>query len=378
MIHKIEQRNMYFCRLMQNKLTRIILILLLAVSVTSCSKYNQLLKSTDYEKMYTEAKKYYAKKEYIKAVGLFDELLIHFKADERFKEVYLMYAYSRYGLNEFVLASYHFKNFYESFPNSDKAEEALFMHVYCEYLDSYPYFLDPSVTQKAMNSLQLFINVYPYSERVDECNKYMDELRGRLRKKAYKAALLYIKMEDYRAATVALKNTIKDYPELDNLDEVQYLIIKCSYLLAEGSVDSKKEERLKEVGNEFALYKEDFGPENKYYSRSEEIYNKSLTKLRELSVQRGYTYYNRKEYAAAATYFLEESKQPDVEEKARLHYLAVKSLYKEALNNEPERVIYLNKVIDTAAEFVGRFGDKNEYTKKVLSYKEKASHKLQN
>lgn len=376
MIQAIHQRNDYFCRLMQNSLSRLLFVFVMLVGISSCSNYNKLLKSTDYEKMYTEAKRYYEKKNYGKAVPLLDELLIQFKADPRFKEVYLMYAYTRYGLDEFVLASYHFKNFYESFPNSDKAEEALFMHVYCDYLDSYPYYLDPSVTQHAMDNLQLFINIYPSSERVPECNKYMDELRGRLRKKSLELAKLYIRMEDYRAATVALRNTLKDYPELDNSDEVRFLLIRCAYLLADGSVESKKEERFKEVAKIYQEFVEEHGADSKFYFRVKDVYETSLRDLKELSVRRGYTFYDKKEYSAAGKFFLSESKREGVEQKDKLHYLAVKSFYKEAMSNEIERVQYLNEVVNASADFTSRFGTENTYSKKVAALRKKAESKL--
>ncbi|TNE82256.1 MAG: outer membrane protein assembly factor BamD [Bacteroidetes bacterium] len=376
MIRAIDQRNVYFCRLMQNSLSRLLFVFVLLIGMSSCGEYNKLLKSTDYEKMYTEAKRYYEKKNYGKAVPLLDELLIQFKADSRFKEVYLMYAYTRYGLEEFVLASYHFKNFYESFPNSDKAEEALFMHVYCDYLDSYPYYLDPSVSRHAMDNLQLFINIYPNSERVADCNKYMDELRGRLRQKSLELAKLYIRMEDYRAATVALRNTLKDYPELDNSDEVRYLLIRCAYLLAKGSVENKKEERFKEVAKVHKEFIEEHGADNKYYPRVKDVYETSLKDLKDLSVKRGYSFYDRKEYAAAGKFFLSESKRDGVEQKDKLHYLAVKSYYKEAMRNEIERGQYLNEVVNAAADFSSRFGTDNTYSKRVAALRKKAESKL--
>ncbi len=357
-------------------MSRLLFVFVLLIGMSSCSNYTKLLKSTDYDKMYSEAKRYYEKQNYGKAIPLLDELLIQFKADARFKEVYLMYAYSRYGLEEFVLASYHFKNYYESFPNSDKAEEALFMHVYCDYLDSYPYYLDPSVSQHAMDNLQLFINIYPSSERVQECNKYMDELRGRLRRKSLELAKLYIRMEDYRAATVALRNTIKDYPELDNSDEVRYLLIRCAYLLANGSIESRKEERFKEVAKVHAEFVEEHGTQNKYYSRVKDVYETSLSDIKELSVKRGYTFYDKKEYAAAGKFFLSESKRDGIAQKDKLHYLAVKSFYKEAMRNEIERTQYLNEVVNVSVEFTSRFGTENTYSKKVAALRKKAESKL--
>ena len=42
------------------------------------------------------------------------------------------------------------------------------------YLDSPDFTLDQDNTYKAIESLQLFINMYPKSERVSECNQLID------------------------------------------------------------------------------------------------------------------------------------------------------------------------------------------------------------
>jgi len=368
--------NHYFCRLMRNWSSTLFLLLGLVVLTSSCSEYNKLLKGSDYEKMYTEAKEYYAKKEYNKSSQLLDILLVQFKGDPRFQEVYLMYCYSRYGMNEIVMASYHFNNFYQSFPNHPKAEEALYMHVYCDYLDSYPYYLDPSVSRKAMDNIQLFINLYPESDKVDECNKWMDVLRGRLRKKSVESAELYLKMEDYMAAIIAYRNTIREFPELENRDEVQAIMVECQYKLAIRSISSKKEERLKDVSKESKSFVQSFGTSNKYYEKVSYYDKLAKQDLRQLAINEGYSYYDAKHYIQAAKYFLEQSKREEVQTKQKLHYLAVKSYYKQARNSEIDKEKYYNLAIATADEYFQRFGQDSEYADEVEHCKKKATRIL--
>ncbi len=369
-------RNHYFCRLMRNWSSTLFLFLGLVVFTSSCSQYDKLLKSTDYEKMYTEAKRYYDKKDYGKASQLLDVLLVQFKGDPRFQEVYLMYAYSRYGMEEIVIASYHFNNFYQSFPNNPRAEEALYMHVYCEYLDSYPYYLDPSVSRRAMDEIQLFINLYPESEYVEECNNYLDVLRGRLRKKSLESALLYLKMEDYMAAQIALKNTIQDFPELENRDEVMSIIVECQYKLAIRSISTKKEERLKEVDDLYTEFVQNFGAKNKYHSKAKNYKEQAEAELRVLAINQGYAYYNAKQYEEAGEYFLEQSKRDEIEQKQKLHYLSVKSYYKQGRISESNAQTFYELAIKTADEYMSRFGTDSEYADEVLHCKKKAQRKL--
>lgn len=57
------------------------------------------------------------------------------------------------------------------------------MAAYCKFLDSPAYNLDQESTYDAIKELQLFVNRYPNSDRVEECNKYLDILRDKLEKK---------------------------------------------------------------------------------------------------------------------------------------------------------------------------------------------------
>src|SRR3546814_1830569 len=61
---------------------------------------------------------------------------------------------------------------------SSDLEEALYMHVLCDYLETYPYYLDPTVTRMAMDNIQLFINVYPTSTHVAECNGFLEDRKS--------------------------------------------------------------------------------------------------------------------------------------------------------------------------------------------------------
>ena len=359
---------------MRSKLSLISLLLVLSLGIGACSSYNKLLKSNDLEKKYTAAIAYYKKKDYDKAGQLFDELLVAFKGDERFQEIYFYYAYCKYGNQELIMASYHFKNFYESFPTSEHAEEALYMHVYCDYLESYPSYLDPSVTRMAMDNLQLFINIFPTSTRVADCNKYMDELRGRLRKKSLESAKLYLKMQDYQAAILAFNNTIKDYPELENKDEIESTLIRCQLKLAENSVDSKKAQRYQDVKPMVEDFQRRYGISNKYYPLVQEYYTKSIEGLNAVALEGGYAHLDRGQYAQAAVSFKAQRNNEGVNNNDQIQYLVVRSYYKAGKTQKKDT--YYQNAIEEANAFLAEFGEDNSYSKKVQKFKRKAEKAL--
>lgn len=61
------------------------------------------------------------------------------------------------------------------------------MSVYSLYKTSPGYRLDQSNTEKAIDGFQLFVNTYPNSKRVEECNKLIDECRAKIEFKSFEA-----------------------------------------------------------------------------------------------------------------------------------------------------------------------------------------------
>ena len=122
------------------------------------------------------------------------------------EDIAYKYGYAYYNQKEYIMASYYFDRFAKTYPRTERAEECMFMVPYCKYLDSPKYKLDQTNTRQAINDFQLFVNAYPTSPRVDECNQLIDELRMKLQKKEFEIAKLYLKMEKYEAAVVSFEN----------------------------------------------------------------------------------------------------------------------------------------------------------------------------
>ena len=112
---------------------RQLIIFFLSLALAACGTYSKALKTKNMPEKYTYAKQYYDAQDYIRAIPLFEELLTHYKGTDSSEMIYYYYCYSNYGSGEFSDASYHFKNFTETFYNSDKIEECYFMYAKCEY-----------------------------------------------------------------------------------------------------------------------------------------------------------------------------------------------------------------------------------------------------
>jgi outer membrane protein assembly factor BamD len=220
------------------------LIICSLLALGSCkSKFEKLKASNDNAKKYQEAMKYYNKKEYTKALDLFDGLTQRYRGQTEAEDLFYYNAYTNYKLKDYTSARYHFKNFADTYPNSARAEECRFMAAYCYYLDSPIFSLDQENTLKAIETLQLFINLYPKSERVAEASKLIQNLRDKLEEKAYANAKLYLTIGDYQSSVIAFGNALRDYPDTKYAEEMEFLTIKAQYKYAKVSTDYRQEER---------------------------------------------------------------------------------------------------------------------------------------
>ncbi|MCD6354292.1 MAG: outer membrane protein assembly factor BamD, partial [Prolixibacteraceae bacterium] len=163
---------------------------LVAMILTSCGDYNKIVKSTDYEFKYKKAVEYYKAGEYVKAGTLFQELVNIYRGTSRADKIYYYYAKSMIGQKDYLMATHYFKSLIKEFPTSEFLEEAQFMVGYCSYLMSPKPRLDQTVTHEAIDALQLYINLYPFSDRVEEANRLIDELKDKLVYKSYLNAKL--------------------------------------------------------------------------------------------------------------------------------------------------------------------------------------------
>jgi outer membrane protein assembly factor BamD len=237
--------------------------LLLALLVTSCGEYQEVLKSKDLDFKFSKAVEYYDAGEYNKAYPIFDELITLYRGTEKAQEVYFYYANTLYLQKDYILAGYHFKNFYKTFPQNEQADEAAYLTAYCYYLEAPTHSLDQAYTYKAINELQLFINTHPGSDRIEQCNEYMEDLRGRLELKSYEIAKQYYKTRKYKAAMTAFTTTLSEYPDTPYREEAMYLKAKAAFKLAENSVEELQKERFIEANTALNDLEEIF-PESEY------------------------------------------------------------------------------------------------------------------
>lgn len=254
----------------------------LTLLFSACSEYGKVQKSKDIGLKFEKANEYYNNGEYLKAYPLLEELIVVYRGTQKAEKLYYMLAYSDYHLEDYLLAAFHFKQFTKNYPTSKYAEECLFMAAICHYKNSPNYSLDQTDTYKAMSELQLFLNQYPKSARIDTCNILMDNLRGKLQKKFYEISHQYYHTRNYKAAIVSFGNLLKDYPGTQYREDANYYIVRSHYELAVNSILSKKAERLENAINAYVKFVDAF-PDSRRLKEVENLYEIMLREKEKLN-----------------------------------------------------------------------------------------------
>ena len=257
------------------------LIIVIGFAFSSCSKFSKVVKSKDVDYKLIMADKYYEEKNYRQAQVLYEELYPVFKGTDKFEELYYKDAYCFFYLKNYRDAENFFKGFLEVFANSSKAEEVDYMHALCFYKQVPKVDLDQTNTAKSIGVMQTFINTHPGSTRIPEATEIIDKCRERLEEKDLRAADLYYKVGQYRAAALSYASVLNSYPESKSSDKYKYNVIRSYYRFAKLSVMDKQIERFEKVISEYQDFADRF-PESKFLDEAKDFNNLSQNNIKEI------------------------------------------------------------------------------------------------
>lgn len=260
---------------MVRKLNFTICLFLIGFILFSCSGFEKVLKSKDYNFKYKKALEYYKKKDWYRATTLLEQLSPIFAGTQKADTVQFYNAMGNYYQGDYILAGHYFDTFRKTYPRSIFTEEAEYMYAYCYYESSPRPELDQENTQAAILTFTEFIDKYPNTDKLTKVNKILVELKDKLSEKSYLSSKLYYNTSEYKAAIVALKNSVKDFPDSKHREEQLFLIVKSAYLLADNSVPSKQKERFQKTIDEYYTFVGEF-PNSEYSKEAKEMYDAAM------------------------------------------------------------------------------------------------------
>lgn len=258
-----------------------VFIAVLASVLLACScksQYELLLQSNDADAKYKAAFDYFNEGKFSKAASMFESLSMLTNGTERDDTVRYYWGLSNYKFKDYYTAETNFDQFIQSYPRSPFIKDAAYLHIDCLYRSTLRYELDQTPTYKALNAISQYVLEHPDSDHMAECRDMLDDLSERLDKKAFEAAKLYYKMEDYLASRVAFRNVLKD--DSDNIyrEDILYYIAMSSFKYANQSIPSKQKERFLSFVDDYYNFIGEL-PESKYRRELDNFYSKAQKAL---------------------------------------------------------------------------------------------------
>jgi outer membrane protein assembly factor BamD len=156
------------------------------------------------------------------------------------------------------------------------------MSAYSNYQLSPSFRLEQSQTLAAIQGFQDFVNRYPTSIRVAECNRLIDEMRAKLEDKAFASAELYYDIGEYEAAIQSFENMLRDFPDTDRVEYVRFTVLRAAYQFAEKSVYERRQERYEQAIEKYMDFTRKF-PNSDYQAQVKDIYTDCQEQIKNLN-----------------------------------------------------------------------------------------------
>lgn len=262
----------------------LVFLLLIVLAFASCSEYQKTLNKGTIAEQYKMAEELYTQEKYSKAITLFEKVTPAFKGKPQMQRIQFMVANSNFKTKSYELSAYYFNRFINNYPKSSKLEEANYLVSQSYYMSSPVFSLDQKDSQKALTSLQAFLDSYPNSEHAESVNNQYKELTEKLEKKAFEIAKQYYKTENYTAAISALDIFVSEFLGTKYKEDALFYKFKAGYDLGMKSVYYKKEKRLSDALKYFNRFKK-YYPASDYIDESNSMVEKLNKELENIKSQ---------------------------------------------------------------------------------------------
>jgi len=234
-----------------------------------------------FQQYYEKALKHYHGKAYLSAARIFEELYPLAIGTPLGDTILFLFADSYFQNRDYQMAAFHFRDYARRYPGTEKTELAALNAVKSMYYIAPEYYLDQFVTVMAIEEVNLFIQQYPYSKYIEECNEILDGLRDRLAKKELEMVRMYYQTGHYEAAQIMARNFLKTYASSKFAPEVLSVLVQNNFEFARKSIEQKKYHRFKDCLDAFTTLKAQY-PESSFISEAQKLADEATIQIHKL------------------------------------------------------------------------------------------------
>ena len=201
------------------------ILLYTGLLISGCAS-NKTIAEIDYNAEFENGKAALNKKKYIRAQEKFNTVVVGASHTELGDDALFYLGESYYYAKDYLLAVAEYDRLTRRMPFSPYVESARYRICQSYVTISPKYFRDQTYSEKALEKLQEFIDDYPNSKHTVAAQDDIKILRNKLSQKSFESGVLYMKMEEYKAALLAFKLVTDQYYDTDYIDQTHLKIIE--------------------------------------------------------------------------------------------------------------------------------------------------------
>lgn len=148
---------------------------------------------------------------YLEAINEFSVVTLQYPGSSVSDDAQYYLGECRFKKEEYLLAAYEYEALKRNMPASPLVPKAQYKIALAYYKLAPKSALDQTYTLKAIDEYQAFIEYFPADTLVLDAEVKITELRNRLAEKEYQTAVIYMKMEYYKAATYYFNNVLENF-----------------------------------------------------------------------------------------------------------------------------------------------------------------------
>ncbi len=194
------------------------------------------------EERFQHAKALFDNEDYLEAITEFTVVTLQFQSSPYADDAQYYLGECRFMRREYLLAASEYRLLKNNMPASSLVPDAQYKLGLCYYNLSPKASLDQQYTRKSIEELQAFVEYYPGNEHATDAEEKIQELTVRLALKQYNAAMLYVRLDDYKSSIIYFDDVIEkyhdtEYAPLAYIGKVEALMARHKYAEADAEVN---------------------------------------------------------------------------------------------------------------------------------------------
>ena len=184
---------------------------LLSLALVGCGGSESFSHLTARE-LFDLAKAKYDDGKYFRATKMFQSLIFDHPGESLIDTAQFYLAMSYYANEDYILGRVEFNRLVNYYPASIFMPQSVFMKSVCLY-EGAPksHGLDQTQVKEAVGEFEDFMIDFPESEFIADCQAYLSQARSRLAQKDYDAAMVYYRMQAWKAAGIYFQKVVDEY-----------------------------------------------------------------------------------------------------------------------------------------------------------------------